>query len=87
MTTGDDDQIVPFADSACCRPLQYAILKIYIGFAPTGFLVVAKDGSPGGGKYYKANVDVLMAIDAVELCVEMRRDVVVLVTGGADLRI
>jgi uncharacterized LabA/DUF88 family protein len=30
-----------------------------------GFLVVAKDGSPGDGKHYKANVDVLMAIDAV----------------------
>ena len=37
-----------------------------------GFLVVAKDGSPGDGKHYKANVDVLMAIDAVELSVEMR---------------
>src|SRR5262245_52635081 len=49
-----------------------------------GFLVVAKDGSPGDGKHYKANVDVLMAIDAVELSVEMRPDVVVLVTGDAD---
>jgi uncharacterized LabA/DUF88 family protein len=49
-----------------------------------GFLVVAKDGSPGDGKHYKANVDVLMAIDAVELSMEMRPDVVVLVTGDAD---
>jgi uncharacterized LabA/DUF88 family protein len=49
-----------------------------------GFLVVSKDGSPGDGKHYKANVDVLMAIDAVELSVEMRPDVVVLVTGDAD---
>jgi uncharacterized LabA/DUF88 family protein len=49
-----------------------------------GFLVVAKDGSPGDGKHYKANVDVLMAIDAVELSVEMRPGVVVLVTGDAD---
>ena len=49
-----------------------------------GFLVVAKDGSPGDGKHYKANVDVLMAIDAVELSVEMRPEVVVLVTGDAD---
>jgi Uncharacterized conserved protein len=48
------------------------------------FLVVAKDGSPGDGKHYKANVDVLMAIDAVELSVEMRPDLVVLVTGDAD---
>jgi uncharacterized LabA/DUF88 family protein len=49
-----------------------------------GFLVVAKDGSPGDGKHYKANVDVLMAIDAVELSIEMRPEVVVLVTGDAD---
>ena len=49
-----------------------------------GFLVVAKDGSPGDGKHYKANVDVLLAIDAVELSVEMRPEVVVLVTGDAD---
>ena len=49
-----------------------------------GFLVVAKDGSPGDGKHYKANIDVLMAIDGVELSVEMRPDVVVLVTGDAD---
>ena len=43
-----------------------------------------KDGSPGDGRHYKANVDVLMAIDAVELSMEMRPDVVVLVTGDAD---
>ncbi|MEA3207113.1 MAG: hypothetical protein QOE70_170 [Chthoniobacter sp.] len=49
-----------------------------------GFLVVAKDGSPAEEDHYKANVDVLMAIDAVELSVEMRPDVVVLVTGDAD---
>ena len=49
-----------------------------------GFLVVTKDGSPGDGRHYKANVDVLMAIDAVELAVEMRPEVVVLVTGDAD---
>ena len=49
-----------------------------------GFLVVTKDGSPGAESHYKANVDVLMAIDAVELSVEMNPDVVVLVTGDAD---
>jgi len=49
-----------------------------------GFLVVAKEGSPAEEKHYKANVDVLMAIDAVELSAEMRPDVVVLVTGDAD---
>lgn len=49
-----------------------------------GFMVVAKDGSPGDGRHYKANVDVLMAIDAVELSMEMQPQVVVLVTGDAD---
>ncbi|MEI9895068.1 MAG: NYN domain-containing protein [Chthoniobacter sp.] len=49
-----------------------------------GFLVVAKDGSPMDESHYKANVDVLMAIDAVELSVEMRPEVVVLVTGDTD---
>src|SRR6201993_5281952 len=49
-----------------------------------GFLVITKEGSPGDGKHYKANVDVLMAIDAVELSAEMHPDVVILVTGDAD---
>ncbi len=49
-----------------------------------GFLVVTKDGSPTEEGHYKANVDVMMAIDAVELSVEMRPDVVILVTGDAD---
>ena len=48
------------------------------------FLVVEKEGSPADASHYKANVDVLMAIDAVDLVVEMRPDVVVLVTGDAD---
>jgi uncharacterized LabA/DUF88 family protein len=49
-----------------------------------GFLVVTKDGSPGAESHYKANVDVMMAIDAVELSVATQPDVVVLVTGDAD---
>ena len=49
-----------------------------------GFLVVAKDGSPAEEGHYKANVDVMMAIDAVELSTSMQPDVVVLVTGDAD---
>jgi uncharacterized LabA/DUF88 family protein len=49
-----------------------------------GFLVVTKDGSPAEEGHYKSNVDVMMAIDAVELSREMRPDVVVLVTGDAD---
>lgn len=49
-----------------------------------GFLVVTKDGAPAEEGHYKANVDVLMAIDALELSVEMHPDVVILVTGDAD---
>ena len=49
-----------------------------------GFMVVTKDGSPAEEGHYKANVDVIMAIDALELSVEMRPDVVILVTGDAD---
>src|SRR3954451_24909551 len=49
-----------------------------------GFLVVTKDGAPADEGHYKANVDVLMALDALELSVEMQPDVVILVTGDAD---
>ena len=49
-----------------------------------GFLVVTKDGAPAEEGRYKANVDVMMAIDALELSIEMRPDVVILVTGDAD---
>src|SRR5439155_13600849 len=34
--------------------------------------------------HYKANMDVMMAIDAVELSAQMRPDVIILVTGDAD---
>ena len=49
-----------------------------------GFLVVTKDGAPAEEGHYKANVDVMMAIDALELSVEMNPDVVILVSGDAD---
>src|SRR5256885_3225231 len=49
-----------------------------------GFMVVTKDGSPAEEGHYKANVDVMMSIDALELSIEMRRDVVILVTDDAD---
>lgn len=49
-----------------------------------GFLVVTKDGSPGEEGHYKSNVDVMMAIDAMELSFAMKPDVVILVTGDAD---
>lgn len=49
-----------------------------------GFLVVRKDGSPTEDGRYKANVDVLMAIDGIDLALQMRPDIVVLMTGDAD---
>ncbi len=49
-----------------------------------GFLVATKDGAPAEAGHYKANVDVMMAIDGLELSVEMQPDVVILVTGDAD---
>jgi uncharacterized LabA/DUF88 family protein len=49
-----------------------------------GFLVMTKDGAPAEEGHYKANVDVMMAIDALELSVGMQPDVVILVTGDAD---
>src|SRR3989442_13346815 len=49
-----------------------------------GFMVGTKDGSPAEEGRYKANVDVMMAIDALELSIEMRPDVVILVTGDPD---
>jgi len=49
-----------------------------------GFMVVTKDGAPAEEGHYKANVDVMMAIDALELSVGMQPDVVILVTGDAD---
>lgn len=49
-----------------------------------GFLVVAKDGSPQDATHYKANVDVLMTVDVLELCEAMKPEIVVMVTGDAD---
>src|SRR2546430_9761217 len=39
-----------------------------------GFMVVTKDGSPAEEVHSKANVDVMMAIDALELSMEMRSE-------------
>src|ERR1700716_1613045 len=49
-----------------------------------GFLAVTKDGSPPEEGHYKANVDVMMAIDALELSTKMRPEVIILVTGDPD---
>ena len=51
-----------------------------------GWMAVTKEGTPKdpAKKTFKANVDTLMAMDAVELSLDMHPDVVVLVTGDSD---
>lgn len=49
-----------------------------------GFLVYEKSGQPRANGWYKANVDVVMAIDAMDLSLRIRPDIVILVTGDAD---
>lgn len=48
-----------------------------------GFLVVTKEGKAKGDEY-ENNVDVVMAMDAIELALEVKPDIVVLVTGDSD---
>ncbi|MEO0499722.1 MAG: NYN domain-containing protein [Pseudomonadota bacterium] len=51
-----------------------------------GFMAVTHHGkgSPRAPETLNTNVDVLMAMDAVEMCLEIKPDVVVIVTGDAD---
>src|SRR5207244_10655588 len=44
-----------------------------------GFMVVTKDGSPAEEGRYKANVDVIIAIEAIELEVEMKPHVMLII--------
>lgn len=48
-----------------------------------GFLVVAKEGK-AKGEEYESNVDIVMAMDAIELALEIKPDIIVLVTGDSD---
>lgn len=48
-----------------------------------GFLVVEQEGKAKGDEY-KADIDIVMAMDAIELAFEIRPDIVVLVTGDSD---
>jgi uncharacterized LabA/DUF88 family protein len=48
-----------------------------------GFLVVAKEGK-AKGEEYQTDVDVVMAMDAIEFALEVHPDIVVLVTGDSD---
>lgn len=49
-----------------------------------GFLVARKHGRPTTQQSYKANVDVMMAVEITEMCLEIHPDVVTLVTGDGD---
>ncbi len=48
-----------------------------------GFLVVPKEGK-AKGEDFETNIDIVMAMDAVELALEIQPDIVVLVTGDSD---
>lgn len=48
-----------------------------------GFLVVTREGKAKGDDY-ENNVDVVMAMDAIELALEVKPDIIVLVTGDSD---
>jgi uncharacterized LabA/DUF88 family protein len=49
-----------------------------------GFYVVRKQGRPTTQQSYKANVDVMMAVEATELSLDLRPDTILLVTGDGD---
>lgn len=48
-----------------------------------GFMVVTKEGKLKGDGY-ESNIDVVMAMDAIEMALEVKPDIVVLVTGDSD---
>jgi uncharacterized LabA/DUF88 family protein len=49
-----------------------------------GFFVIRKQGRPTSVQAYKANVDLMMAVEALELAIEVRPETIVLVTGDGD---
>lgn len=49
-----------------------------------GFYVVRKQGRPTTPQAYKANVDVMMAVEATELSLDLRPHTIMLVTGDGD---
>ena len=48
------------------------------------FYVIRKQGRPTSAQAYKANVDVMMATEAMELAIEVRPDTIIFVTGDGD---
>jgi uncharacterized LabA/DUF88 family protein len=71
--------IVPEFQELRARKLRFVHwLRIH------GFLVMTKDGVPSGDNHYKADVDLLMAVDAMDLVQQIKPDTVVLLTGDPD---
>lgn len=48
------------------------------------FFVSRKQGRPTTQQAYKANVDVMMAAEVMELAIELKPDTIILVTGDGD---
>lgn len=48
------------------------------------FYVIRKQGRPTTQQAYKANVDVMMAAEMMELAIELKPDTIILVTGDGD---
>ncbi len=48
------------------------------------FYVVRKQGRPTSPQAYKANVDLMLAVEAMELAIELKPETIVLVTGDGD---
>jgi uncharacterized LabA/DUF88 family protein len=48
------------------------------------FFVIRKQGRPTSPQAYKANVDLIMAVEATELAIELRPETIILVTGDGD---
>ncbi|PSB02103.1 LabA-like NYN domain-containing protein [Merismopedia glauca] len=57
--------------------------KLIFWAKSNGFLVVMHPGKPKG-EDYETDIDIVMAMDALELSLEIRPDIVVLVTGDSD---
>lgn len=50
-----------------------------------GFLVVRRHGKPTSSQAYKADIHVMMAVEAAEMCLEIRPETAVLATGDGDM--
>jgi uncharacterized LabA/DUF88 family protein len=49
-----------------------------------GYLVIVREGTATSDTSFKANIDVMMAVDAIAISKEINPDIVVLFTGDSD---